>query len=52
MSESHLAQDHTEVSKMVCKQFTIPIHHFAINLEINESKDLFRVTNKMPTFKK
>lgn len=50
--QSYPAQDHTEISKMVCKQFTIPMHRFAIYLETTERKDLFRVTSKMPTFKK
>lgn len=49
--ESYPAQDHTEISEMVRKQFTIPIHCFAIYLETTERKDLFRVTNKMPLLK-
>lgn len=49
--ESYPVQDHTEISEMVRKQFTIPIHCFAIYLETTERKDLFRVTNKMPLLK-
>ena len=50
MYESYSAQDHRKIREMVHKLFTILTHCIGCLSITTERKDLFRVTNKMPTF--